>query len=86
MINFSVCGKCGGFECTTKVPCKPLPDVMADAGFPRANFLSLDVEGGEARVMGTVLEGVGNSSENFTIGVVLTSDPFIGFRRTKNSS
>ena len=62
---------CGGFECTTKVPCKPLPDVMADAGFPRANFLSLDVEGGEARVMGTVLEVVGNSSENFPFDVVM---------------
>ena len=44
---------CGARQCTTPVPCRPLPAIMSDAGHPRATFLSLDVEGAEERVLQT---------------------------------
>ena len=34
-----------------KVPCAPLHTLMSAAGFMHATFLSLDVEGGEAKVL-----------------------------------
>ena len=36
------------------VPCRPLPELMADAGLNGATFLSLDVEGSEGVVLDTV--------------------------------
>ena len=45
---------CGGMPCVSKVPCRPLPSIIEDAGFPAATFLSLDVEGGEEKVLQTV--------------------------------
>lgn len=45
---------CGGMPCVSKVPCRPLPSIIEDAGFPRVTFLSLDVEGGEEKVLQTV--------------------------------
>ena len=44
---------------------------MADHGFPRVNFLSLDVEGSEERVMQTVVHTIGKSPEDFPFDVVL---------------
>jgi len=52
--------ECGDLPCRASVPCKPLPAIMADAGYPRTNFLSLDVEGGEARVLETFDTTPGN--------------------------
>ncbi len=34
-------GSCGGMPCVTHVPCRPLPKIIADAGFPHTTFLSL---------------------------------------------
>ena len=46
---------CGDMPCVSKVPCRPLPTIIADAGFTSAvTFLSLDVEGGEERVLQSV--------------------------------
>ncbi len=39
---------------TAEVPCKPLGELMRDAGLQGATFLSLDVEGAELRVLETV--------------------------------
>eukprot|EP00966_Prymnesium_polylepis_P130614 3021429-Prymnesium_polylepis.2 len=36
---------------TVEVPCKSLTQIMAEAGHPTANFLSLDVEGAEDKVL-----------------------------------
>ena len=36
------------------VPCRPLEAIMSAAGYPAANFLSLDVEGAEAMVLSSV--------------------------------
>ena len=36
---------------TVVVPCKSLTQIMAEAGHPTANFLSLDVEGAEDKVL-----------------------------------
>ena len=47
---------CSAVQCVTDVPCKPLPALMEDAGLPRVNFLSLDVEGSEERVLQSVLK------------------------------
>ena len=44
---------CGNFTCSSKVPCWPLPTIIANHGYPHVTFLSLDVEGGEARVLQT---------------------------------
>lgn len=38
-------------QSTVAVPCRPLTRIMSDAGFPSADFLSLDVEGAEAHVL-----------------------------------
>ena len=39
---------------TVRVPCKPMPALMSDAGLPLpSTFLSLDVEGGEEFVLAT---------------------------------
>ena len=46
--------QCGGSSCSSRVPCRPLGAIIADAGFPQANFLSLDVEGGEEKVVQTL--------------------------------
>ena len=45
---------CGGMACNARVPCRPLDSIIVDSGFPRANFLSLDVEGGEEKVLQTL--------------------------------
>ena len=39
---------------SVSVPCAPLGALMTEAGLARANFLSLDVEGAEPIVLGTV--------------------------------
>ena len=39
---------------TVDVPCRPLAAIMATAGYGAADFLSLDVEGAEAKVLQTV--------------------------------
>jgi len=39
---------------TVNVPCKPLSSILLDHGLERADFLSLDVEGAEDRVLATV--------------------------------
>ena len=39
---------------TIDVPCKPLSSILLDYGFTGADFLSLDVEGAEDRVLATV--------------------------------
>lgn len=36
---------------TIEVPCKSLDDLMADSGITRADFLSLDVQGAEEKVL-----------------------------------
>ena len=41
-----------------QVPCTSLTGLMAEAGLPKANFLSLDVEGAEALVLAAVDPGV----------------------------
>ena len=40
-------------EHTVAVPCRPMSELMADAGLPNATFLSLDVEGAEEIVART---------------------------------
>ena len=67
-------GSCGG-RCTrgdaqtVVVPCRPLSTIMASAGYGNADFLSLDVEGAEARVLETIDPAV------FGVVMVETSDP-----------
>ena len=48
----AVLGRCR-VNCTTTVPCEPLPAIMTRAGMPHVNFLSLDVEGQEETVLRT---------------------------------
>jgi FkbM family methyltransferase len=52
----AVISRCRGSpdECRPRVPCRPLPSIMSDAGFPRANYLVLDVEGAEEIVLKTM--------------------------------
>ncbi|KAL1522316.1 hypothetical protein AB1Y20_017308 [Prymnesium parvum] len=63
-------GRCYGMPCQATVPCQPLPAMMIDAGFPRVNFLTLDVEGAEEAVMNTVMRTVGTEAD-FPFDVVL---------------
>ena len=58
---------CGGMPCLSKVQCRSLPSIMANAGYPRVNFLSLDVEGGEE----TVLLTTGKTMDTFQFDVVM---------------
>ena len=53
--------------CQTQVPCKPLPTIIREAGFPKTTYLSLDVEGSEERVMNTVP----NAATSFPFDVVM---------------
>jgi FkbM family methyltransferase len=62
---------CGGMPCTSEVPCRPLPTIVAEAGFPHVNFLSLDVEGSEERVLQTVAWLHGFALESFPFDVVM---------------
>ena len=55
-------------QCFPMVPCRPLPAIIASAGFPRANYLSLDVEGHEALALETVMA---THADNFPFDVVL---------------
>ena len=59
-------------KCITSVPCMPLPELISNAGFSqgRVNFLSLDVEGGEERVLQTVVKDM-KSPDDFPFDVVL---------------
>jgi len=65
----SVLGRCRG-NCFTKVPCRPLASIMADSGFPRVNFLSLDVEGHEELALHTALKN-GTHGVRFPFDVLL---------------
>jgi len=58
---------CGDLPCVANVSCRPLPMIIADAGFPSATFLSLDVEGGEERV----LQSVSTREDAFPFDVVM---------------
>lgn len=62
---------CGGMSCTSEVPCRPLPTIVAEVGFPHVNFLSLDVEGSEERVLQTVAWVHGFAPESFPFDVVM---------------
>ena len=55
----------------SEVACRPLPSIIADAGFPHATFLSLDVEGGEERVLHTVAWQLGTAPGSFPFDVVM---------------
>ncbi|KAL1522052.1 hypothetical protein AB1Y20_021697 [Prymnesium parvum] len=61
---------CDGLPCLAAVPCQPLPAIMIEAGFPRVNFLSLDVEGAEEVVMKTVMRTAG-TEDDFPFDVVM---------------
>lgn len=56
--------------CRPRIPCQPLPALMAAAGYPRANYLSLDVEGHEELVLRTVVSDQ-SRPEDFPFDVVL---------------
>lgn len=62
---------CGGMPCKSEVACRPLPSIIADAGFPHVTFLSLDVEGGEERVLHTVAWQLGTAPGSFPFDVVM---------------
>lgn len=61
---------CGTGPCRVKVPCRPLPIIMARAGFSTATYLALDVEGAEEIVLQTVVKTTTNTSA-FPFDVVM---------------
>lgn len=63
-------GNCKNGQCKADVPCAPLPELMADAGFARTTFLSLDVEGGEERVLQSVRRSPGPGA-SFPFDVIM---------------
>lgn len=56
--------------CRPTVPCKPLTSLMADAGFPRVNYLVLDVEGAEEIVLKTMQKRLSISELPFDVILV----------------
>ena len=73
---------CGGMPCKSEVACRPLPSIIADAGFPHVTFLSLDVEGGEERVLHTVAWQLGTAPGSFPFDVVMVEADVTTSRRT----
>ena len=63
---------------TVSVPCAPLPALMRRAGFSRATYLALDVEGAELLVLRTL-----NRTRSFPFSVVLVEASH--FMKAKNA-
>lgn len=70
MLSGLRCRQTAGTQCRPVVPCQPLTSIMSDVGFPRATFLSLDVEGAEELVLKTVVAGAAAPAD-FPFDIVL---------------
>ena len=75
--NFHKFEKRANLTTTARVPCSPLRHLMASNGMHAATWLSLDVEGAEAKVLQTVDPAV------FKIIMVETFQPLFGKKKTR---